>query len=143
MPLSVAEEVRRVQQVDVQGVALDPLAAVDEPAQRSDRHRDLHSAGVLDGRARAHLVGDRADPADPCRDVRWLGVAPAAQQRLEEPRRFVDVQPRLHHLAVIYDHLQPALPFYPGQCRHGDRTAAAATVRHGPRTPCGKHLRLR
>ena len=32
-----AEEVRRVQQVDVQRVALDPLAAVEQPAQRRTR----------------------------------------------------------------------------------------------------------
>ncbi len=31
----VAEEVRGVQQVDVQRVALDPLAAVEQPPQRA------------------------------------------------------------------------------------------------------------
>ncbi len=35
----VAEEVRRVQHVDVQAVALDPLAAVEQPAQVAQRAR--------------------------------------------------------------------------------------------------------
>ena len=66
-----------MQQVDVQRVALDPLAAVEQPPQRRDRGRPRHPAGVLDRRARAQLVGDRADPADPGGDVRSLGEAPA------------------------------------------------------------------
>ena len=33
----VAEEIRRVQHVDVQRVALDPLAAIEQPAQVADR----------------------------------------------------------------------------------------------------------
>ena len=140
----VTEEVRRVQQVDVQGVALDPLAAVDEPAQVQDRRGDNGTAGVLDGLARAHLVGDRADPADPRGDVRRLGVPAPAQQRLEEPRRLVDVEPGLGDLAVADDDLQAALALDPGQRLDVDRTAPVAVmVRHGLRPPCGTDLRSR
>jgi hypothetical protein len=126
----VAEEVGRVQQVDVQHVALDPFAAVQQPAQRVHRlgHRD--SAGVLDGPARAHLVGDRADPADPRGDVRRLGVPAAAQQALEEPGRLVDVQPGLGDAAVLGHDLQPALALDPGQPGHPN-------VCHAPPPPCG------
>ena len=126
----VAEEVGRVQQVDVQHVAFDPLAAVQQPAQCVHRlgHRD--AAGVLDGPARAHLVGDRADPADPCRDVRRLGVLPAAQQAFEEPGRLVDIQPGLGDLTVLGHDLEAALALDPGQPGHSN-------VRHAPRPPCG------
>ena len=37
----VAEEVRGVEEVDVEGVALDPLAAVEQPAERADGRVDL------------------------------------------------------------------------------------------------------
>ena len=60
----VAEEVGGMQQVNVQGVTLDPLSAVEQTAKIGDRSRDHDPAGRLDGQARAHLVGDRADPAD-------------------------------------------------------------------------------
>jgi hypothetical protein len=126
----VAEEVGRVQQVDVQHVAFDPLAAVQQPAQCVDRlgHRD--AAGVLDGPARAHLVGDRADPADPRGDVRRLGVAPAAQQAFEKPGRLVDIQPGLGDLTVLGHDLETALALDSGQPGHSN-------VRHASRPPCG------
>ena len=98
----VAEEVRRVQHVDVEAVALDPLAAVDEPAQVADRALvDVHAAGVLHRPHRAHLVGDRADPADPRGDVGRLREGAPAQQRLEEPRRLVDAQLDLLTVAAV------------------------------------------
>ncbi len=82
-----------MEHVDVQGVALDPLAAVDEAAQVANRPLvDRDPAGVLHRPHRAHLVGDGADPADPGGDVRRLGECAPAQQRLEEPRRLVDAQ---------------------------------------------------
>ena len=37
----VAQEVGRVEQVDVEGVALDPLAAVEEAAEGADLRVDL------------------------------------------------------------------------------------------------------
>ena len=69
------EEVRCMEQVDVQGMALDPLAAVQQPAQGHDGRVDGHAASVLDRRAGAHLVSDRADAADARGDLRRLAVA--------------------------------------------------------------------
>ena len=60
----VAEEVRRVQHEDVQGVALDPFAAVDQSPQIAKRTVNRDAASVLDRLAGAHLVRDRADAAD-------------------------------------------------------------------------------
>src|SRR5215469_15353765 len=88
--IRIAEKVRRVQQINVQGVAGDPLAAVEQPTQRSDRLVYVNSADGLDRLPGAGLVGDRAYAADPSGDVGDLGVLPAAQERLEESWRLVD-----------------------------------------------------
>ena len=44
-PAAEAEEIRRVQQVDVQRMALDPLPAVQQPVQVGERSVDGHAAG--------------------------------------------------------------------------------------------------
>ncbi len=64
-PAAVAEEVRCVQQVDVQRVALDPLPAVQQPAQVHDRVAGpdvqgalaLHPGQFGDGKDALVLVG--------------------------------------------------------------------------------------
>ena len=85
----------------MQHVALDPLAAVQQVAQRADGGVDLveDAQGLFQGVAGAHLVGDRADAADAGGDVRHFAEVAAAQEGLEEPRRLVDLQPRLGPLA--------------------------------------------
>ena len=80
----VAEEVGRVEHEDVQRVALDPLAAVEEPAQRADLRADLDAAGVLHRVHARRLVRDRADPADAGGDVGRLGEL---RGRAGTPRR--------------------------------------------------------
>jgi hypothetical protein len=42
----VAEEIRRVQHDDMQRVALDPFAAIDQPAQRAQLAADLDAEGI-------------------------------------------------------------------------------------------------
>ncbi len=128
----VAEEVRRVQEVDVQRVALDPLAAVEEPAQRLDPRRHLDAADLLHRQARAHLVGDRADAADPGGHVGRLGERAPAQQALEEARRLVD--PQLHVLdrAVVERHEHAALALDPRQVVGADLARSRrGRLRHG------------
>ena len=71
----VAEEVGRVEHEDVQRVALDPLAAVEQPAQRAELPRRPRRRGASSAWHGAHLVGDRADAADPRGDVGHLGTA--------------------------------------------------------------------
>ena len=95
----IAEEVGCVKHVDVQRVALDPFAAVEEPTQQPDRLRDVDAAEALEGVDGARLVRDGADPADSRGDVRRLEERPPAQQRLEEPRGLEDAQ--LHMLDPI------------------------------------------
>ena len=120
-----------MQQVDVQRVALDPLPAVEQPAHQPDLLRDPDTAGVLDRVARAHLVGDRADAADPRGDVRWLGVSTAAQQCLEEPRRLVDPQLHVGHVPVAQHHPHGALALDACQRVHSELAPRpGALVRH-------------
>jgi hypothetical protein len=77
----------------MQRVAGDPLPAVQQPAQISERTLDPDTAGGLDGERRAGLVGDRAGAADARGDVRWLTIGAPAEERLEESRWLVDVEP--------------------------------------------------
>ena len=88
----VAEEVGCVEHVDVERVALDPLAAVEEPAERPQRLGQLDAADVLHRVHRARLVRDRADAADARGDVGRLEERAAAEERLEEARRLEDPQ---------------------------------------------------
>ena len=94
------EEVGRVEEVHVQGVALDPLPAVQKAAQRADLRVDLDAEQVLEGVDRGQLVGDGADPADPGDDVDDLVGRPADDQPLEEARRLEDPELSLDDLAV-------------------------------------------
>ena len=88
----VAQEVGQVEQVDVQRMALDPLAAVQEPAQGPDLRLDLDAEGVLDRMDGGHLVRDRADPADPGHDVDDLVGGPSDDELLEVARRLEDLR---------------------------------------------------
>ena len=141
----VAEVVGAVQEEDVQGVALDPLAAVQEPAQRAHRLGHLDAADVLHRRDRAHLVGHRADPADAGGDVGHLRERPAAQERLEEPRRLEDLQPHLLDAAVAQADVQRSLALDARERARGELALSHATRRTParPRRRCGTGARRR
>lgn len=64
------QKVGCVQEVDVQHVTGNPLAAVQKSPQIPHRVVEFEFACLLDGIACAHLVGDRADTADTRGDVR-------------------------------------------------------------------------
>ena len=133
----VAQEVRRMQQVDVQRVALDPLAAVEQAAQEPELLRNRYTAGAFDRKARAHLVGDWADPADAGGDVRWFRPRTPAQERLEEPWRLEDLQLDVGHAAVLDDDMHASLALDPGQVLDvQDLIALGELVRHGVASSC-------
>ena len=88
----VAQEIGGMQQVDVQRMALDPFGAVKEPSELADLERDGHPECLLEGVAGAHLIGHRADAADPGGDVGNLADLAALEERLEEAGRFEDVE---------------------------------------------------
>ena len=111
--VGIAEKVGGVQHHDVQRVALDPLAAIEEPAQDAGRRVDHDPQRVLDGVHAAHLVGDRTDPADPRDDVEHLAEPASAQQRLEKSRRLENAEADTFDLAVANSQIQRAFAFDP------------------------------
>ena len=105
---------------DVQRVALDPLAAIQQPAQRPDLAADRDAERVLHRVHRAHLVGDRADAADARGDVRRLG---RSRGRAGTPRRSrggskIFSFARLRRVPSLDPQVERALAFDAGeQCR--------------------------
>ena len=85
-----------------------------------------HAEQPLEAVHGAHLVGDRADPADPRHDVGHLVEGPAGQERLEEPGRLVDLEPEIRDLAVVDRDVERALALHARDDGHLDRS-----VRHG------------
>ena len=103
--IGATEKVGRVQEIDVKGVALDPFAAVKQPAQGTDALVDNDPASVLHGGTGTHLVGHRADAADARCDVRRFGKASPHQHCLEVARGLEDLEGNFTHDAVV--HLDP------------------------------------
>jgi hypothetical protein len=140
----VAEEVGCVQEEDVQRMALDPLAAVEQPPQRADALVDGDAERVLHRVAGAHLVRDRADAADAGGDVGRLQVGAPAQEGLEEPRRLVDSQLDLLHCAVADDDAHRPLSLDAREEVGRDRAAPVpARPRHASRSARGRARRRR
>ena len=114
--------------MDVQGVALDPFTAIQQPPQRADLGRHLKAERLLQRMAGAHLVGDRADAADAGGDVGNFTDLPAAQEALEEPRRLVDVELDVVDNLALQADVQAAFPF---DARQGfDLKCAGSCHRH-------------
>ncbi len=127
-----AEEIRRMQQHDMQRVALDPLAAVKQPPQRAQRAGDGDAERGLDRMHGAHLIGHGTDAADSRCDIRCLGAVATTQQRLEESRRLEDRQPHAGYRAVVDIEFERPFAFDAGQVVN-----ANGPGRHAPRSPCG------
>ena len=111
-------EVGRVEQMHVEGVALDPLAVVEEPAEPADPGGDLHAQRPLQRLAGRQLVGHRTDPANPGHDVGHLADLAAANEPLEEPRRLVDRELGDLHGPVDHADAQRSFPFHSGERLH-------------------------
>ena len=137
-----AEEVGGVQHVHVQRVALDPLAAVEEPPQLLEGPVHGHAAGVLDRPAGAHLVGDRADAADAGGQVGRLGVGPAPEEGLEEARRLVDAHLHVDDLPVAGLDVHGPFAFDTGERLDVQAAAAGRLVGH-PDIPSRRRVRSR
>jgi hypothetical protein len=129
--VGAAEEVGCVEQVDVEGMALDPLAAVQEAAQGGDPVVDTDPVRVLHGQTSAHLVGHRADPADPRRDIGCLGGPSAPEHRLEVPWRLEDGEGDVLDDTVTHVDPEGPLPLDPGQAVDRDGAVRSRSVGHG------------
>ena len=109
-----------MEEPDVQDVALDPLARIQQPAEFAQLTVDGDAGDVLEGGGRRHLVGDRTDPADPGRDVDRFTETAATQERLEEARRLVDLQSEVGDDVVLDLDVQRAFALDPCQGRHAE-----------------------
>ena len=114
-------------------MALNPFTAIKKTPQRADRCIDCHAERILNGVHAAHLVGDRADPADAGDNVEHLHVPAPAQQGFEEPRRLENAQ--VHRLdgAIADAEIERALAFHPRDVIDLD-----CPIRHAPRSLSGK-----
>ena len=130
-----AEKIGGMQHGRVQDVALDPLAAVNQPAQVPERTRDPEAERVLHRLAGAQHVGDGADAADPGGNVGRLGEHPPPEQGLEKARRFIDLEPDIGDLSVADADIQRALPLHAGQ--GADLDGARSGFSHAARFPSG------
>ena len=128
----IAEEIGRMQHVDVQRVALHPLAAVEEAPQFAQRSCHGDTERILHRMHRAHLIGDWTDAADARSDVRRLGQGAAAQKRLEEAGRLEDAEFGARDRAIAHDDLERPLALDAGEIIDLDRLS-----RHGARFPRG------
>ncbi len=116
----IPEKVGRMQQVDVECVALDPLAAVEETPQRAHLRVDLDVEQGLEGVDRGHLIRHRADPADAGHDVDDLVGGPADDEPLEVAWRLEDLEVCARHRTVADGELQAPLALDPGQLPNGE-----------------------
>ena len=121
----IAQEVRQVEQVDVERVALDPFAAVEQAPKRADLGIDRNAQRVLEGVDSGHLVGDRADAADAGDDVDDLVGRPTDDQPLEVAGRLEDLEMGLLDHAVADAQAERALALDPRQ--PGDVDGQVAT----------------
>ena len=81
----VPEKIRRLEQVDMQRMAFDPLATIEQPAQVTQCTIDMQTEHLLDRMDRAHLIRHGANTANPRDDVRHFAVMPSLQEGLEKP----------------------------------------------------------
>ena len=114
-----------MQHVDMEDMALDPFAAVDQSAQGADWSFNPNTTSVLHRMTRAHLVGDRADTADARGDIWRLREFSTSQERLEKTGRLEDLQFHVDHLAVLDAHKHRALALDPGQVVNFDGAGLA------------------
>jgi hypothetical protein len=118
-------------------VALDPFAAIKQSAQRADWFFDLDAERILDGVYPAHLVSDRANPADKRDDIERLAEAAPAQQCLEEAGRLEDAEAHRIDLAISNAQFERALALHAG-----DVVDLDSPIRHGHRSHSGTPQRL-
>ena len=116
----VSQEIRRVEQVDVQSVAFDPFTAIQKPPQSAYVGRHLYAQRDLQRVHRAHLISHGTNAAYPSGNIGHIFQRAAAQERLEQTRRLIDVELHVVDLAVAQPDVQRPLALDAGHCLHAD-----------------------
>jgi hypothetical protein len=97
----ISEKVGSVEHVHMEGVALYPLAEVEEATQFPDLATDEHASRVLHGVHCTGLIRDRADATDPGCDVWCLTEVTPTKKRLVEAGWFEDIELQVGHLIAV------------------------------------------
>ena len=84
-PASGAHRVGQAEKKIAQGMAADPLAQHEDLSQGLHRWRHGQAHGVFDGPEAGHLVGARAQPADPRHQLRHILHPAVAHEAFEAP----------------------------------------------------------
>ena len=122
----VAEKIGCVEHIDVQDVAFDPFAAVQESAKLADRRGDLDAQRLFHRVASAHLIGDGADPADPRRNIGGFAKVATAQEAFKEARWFKYPQLGLNDALSLCFEVERAFAFDTRKNIHFDSAATQA-----------------
>ena len=104
-----------MQHVDMQGMTLDPLAAVKETTKQANRRIDPDSQSPFDRVHCTHLVSDWADATDPRRDVRNFGEVTTAEEGFKKPGRLVDLELHIGYALTHELDVKRTLAFHAGQ----------------------------
>src|SRR6266700_3670906 len=131
--IRIAQKVGRMEHVDMQGMALDPFATVEQPPQLAKLPVNYYAEGLLHRMDGAHLVGDGTDAADASSDIGGLTVHATSQKRLEEARWLEDLQFHVRNPVAVDLHVERPLPFDASQVVHLD-----GLTFHVIHSPCEK-----
>src|ERR1017187_4572870 len=122
----------------MQSVALNPFAAIKQPAEGANGIGNPDSERILHRMTRAHLIRDWTDSADACGDVRRLVESTTSHKGFKEPRRFEDLQLHVRYLLALHLHQKGAFAFDACQVIDFD-----GPTFHAIRSPGGRVLHRR
>ena len=104
-----------MQHIEVQHVALDPLAAIEQPAEQPYGRIYADPESAFDGMDSTHLVSNRANAADARGDVRHFRKVAATQEGFEEAWRLENLKLHVGDPFSCQLDVESALAFYPRQ----------------------------
>src|SRR5579863_7460509 len=113
--IGIAQKVGGMEHIDMQRVAFNPLAAVEQSAQGAKLPVNHHAKGVFHRVYRAHLIRDRADSADTSGDIWSLAELTPAHKCLKETWRFDDFQFDIHNFFTAHFHVERTLTLNTGK----------------------------
>ncbi|MEY3175921.1 MAG: hypothetical protein RLZZ436_3835 [Planctomycetota bacterium] len=121
------EEVRCLEQVDVQRVAFDPFGAVEQASEAADFGGDADAQGFFERLHGGELIGHGADTADAGGEVGDFFERSSAEEGFEESWRFVDGELYVADSRAFHVDIQGTLAFNAGECFDAD----GASCGHG------------
>jgi len=113
-----AKKIRQGQKMDMQRVAFNPLARIEQTPHALHPGRHLHAKGILNGQDAAHLVGHRTNAADTGDDVGDFRGKASLKEFFKKAWRLKNAQMQRLDPAIDHFKVQGAFTFNARQCRH-------------------------